>query len=122
MTVQRVMPVLTVSDLGASRDAYVAVFGLTEVMNLGWIVTLAGPGDSGKPRNQVSLMTKDATAPDNPNVSIEVDDVDAAHEAAVAAGLSIVHPLSDEEWGVRRFFFADPAGNVINVLSHQGDL
>jgi uncharacterized glyoxalase superfamily protein PhnB len=52
-------------------------------------------------------------------VSIEVDDVDAAYEAAIAAGLQIVHPLSDEEWGVRRFFFADAAGNVVNVLSHR---
>jgi catechol 2,3-dioxygenase-like lactoylglutathione lyase family enzyme len=36
----------------------------------------------------------------------------------VAAGVEIVHPLSDEEWGVRRFFFRDPSGNVVNVLSH----
>jgi uncharacterized glyoxalase superfamily protein PhnB len=64
-------------------------------------------------------MTKDATAPVNPNVSIEVDDVDAAYQAAVDAGLTIVHPLSDEEWGVRRFFLRDGSGNVVNVLSHQ---
>ena len=51
-------------------------------------------------------------------MSIEVDDVDAAYRAAVDAGLQIVHPLSDEEWGVRRFFFADASGNVVNVLSH----
>jgi uncharacterized glyoxalase superfamily protein PhnB len=51
-------------------------------------------------------------------VSVEVDDVDAAYQAAVDAGLTIVHPLRDEEWGVRRFFFADPSGNVVNVLSH----
>ena len=109
------MPILTVTDLEAARDAYVRVLGLREVMNLGWIVTLA----DDELRHQVSLMTKDATAPVNPNVSIEVDDVDAAHEAAVAAGLRIVHPLSDEEWGVRRLFFADAAGNVINVLMHR---
>jgi catechol 2,3-dioxygenase-like lactoylglutathione lyase family enzyme len=109
------MPILTVADLEASRDAYVAVLGLREVMNHGWIVTLA----DDELRHQVSLMTKDATAPVNPNVSIEVDDVDAAHQAAVDAGLHIVHPLSDEEWGVRRFFFADPAGNVVNVLTHR---
>ena len=114
MTVKRVMPVHTVSDLEASRDAYVAVLGLREVMNLGWIVTLA----DDDLRHQVSLMTKDATAPVNPNVSIEVDDVDAAYQAAVDAGLRIVHPLSNEEWGVRRFFFADPSGNVVNVLRH----
>jgi catechol 2,3-dioxygenase-like lactoylglutathione lyase family enzyme len=115
MTVKRVMPVLTVTDIEASRDAYVRVLGLREVMNLGWIVTLA----DDELRHQVSLMTRDATAPVNPMVSIEVDDVDAAYEAARDAGLQIVHPLSDEEWGVRRFFFADASGNVINVLSHQ---
>jgi catechol 2,3-dioxygenase-like lactoylglutathione lyase family enzyme len=115
MTVRRVMPVLTVSDIEATRDAYIRLLGLREVMNHGWIVTLA----DDELRHQVSLMTKDATAPVNPQVSIEVDDVDAAFQAAVDAGLRIVHPLSDEEWGVRRFFFADAAGNVVNVLSHQ---
>ena len=88
--------------------------GLREVMNHGWIVTLADEDN----RNQLSLLTKDATAEVNPAVSIEVDDVDAAYQAAVDANLTIVHPLSDEEWGVRRFFFADPSGNVVNVLSH----
>jgi catechol 2,3-dioxygenase-like lactoylglutathione lyase family enzyme len=115
MTVHRVMPVLTVSDIEATRDAYVRLLGLREVMNHGWIVTLA----DAELRHQVSLMTKDATAPVNPQVSIEVDDVDAAYQAAVEAGLRIVHPLSDEEWGVRRFFFADASGNVVNVLSHR---
>jgi catechol 2,3-dioxygenase-like lactoylglutathione lyase family enzyme len=118
MTVKRVMPVLTVSNVEATRDSYVGVLGLREVMNLGWIVTLA----DDDLRHQVSLMTRDATAPVNPMVSIEVDDVDAAYRAAVDAGLQIVHPLSDEAWGVRRFFFADAAGNVVNVLTHQGDL
>ena len=115
MTVRRVMPILTVSDVDASRDAYVRLLGLREVMNLGWVVTLA----DDELRHQVSLMTKDATAPVNPSVSVEVDDVDAAYQAAVDAGLRIVHPLSDEEWGVRRFFFADASGNVVNVLSHR---
>ena len=114
MTVKRVVPIITVSDVQASRDAYVGLFGLREVMNHGWIVTLA----DDELRHQVSLMTKDATAPVNPTMSIEVDDVDAAYQAAVDEGLRIIHPLSDEEWGVRRFFFADPSGNVVNVLSH----
>jgi len=34
MTVRRVMAVLTVSDVEASRDAYIRVLGLREVMNL----------------------------------------------------------------------------------------
>jgi catechol 2,3-dioxygenase-like lactoylglutathione lyase family enzyme len=118
MTVRRVMPVFTVSDVDAARDAYVQVFGLREVMNLGWIATLA----DADLHHQFSLMTKDATAPVNPMVSIEVDDVDSAYQAAVDAGLQIVHPLSNEDWGVRRFFFADAAANVVNVLTHQRNL
>lgn len=114
MTVRRVVPIITVTDIDAARHAYVQTLGLVEVMNHGWILTLADEHY----RNQVSLITKDATASVNPVVSIEVDDVDAAYKAAVAAGLKIVHPLSDEEWGVRRFFFTDPSGNVVNVLTH----
>jgi catechol 2,3-dioxygenase-like lactoylglutathione lyase family enzyme len=114
MTVARVVPIITVADVDEARDAYIRTLGLREVMNHGWIVTLA----DGENRNQLSLLTNDATATVNPSVSIEVDDVDAAYRAAVDAGLEIVHPLSDEDWGVRRFFFADPSGNVVNVLSH----
>jgi catechol 2,3-dioxygenase-like lactoylglutathione lyase family enzyme len=115
VTVRRVMPIFTVSDPEAARDAYVRILGLREVMNLGWVITLA----DDELRHQVSLMTRDATAPVNPSVSVEVDDVDAVHRAVVDAGLQIVHPLCDEEWGVRRFFFADPSGNIVNVLSHS---
>jgi catechol 2,3-dioxygenase-like lactoylglutathione lyase family enzyme len=38
-----------------------------------------------------------------------------------AGGLEIVHPLTDEPWGVRRFFVKDPNGVVLNVVSHRGD-
>ncbi len=54
-----------------------------------------------------------------PDVSIEVDDVDAAHAAAQATGAEIVHPLTDEPWGVRRFFVRDPNGAVLTILSHR---
>lgn len=116
MTVRRVVPVITVADIEPAKAAYLTL-GMREVMNHGWIVTLAGPEDGD--RQQLSLLTRDLTAPVNPSVSIEVDDVDHAHQAAVEAGLRIVHPLSDEEWGVRRFFFEDSSGNVVNVLGHR---
>ena len=35
------------------------------------------------------------------------------------AGYEIVHPLTDEPWGVRRFFVRDPNGKVVNILSHR---
>lgn len=115
MTVRRVVPIVTVADLPTAVAQYRSVLGLDVVMDHGWIVTLADP----EHRHQVSLLTEDATAAVNPTVSIEVDDVDVAYRNALDAGVQIVHPLSDEDWGVRRFFYADAAGNVVNVLSHR---
>nr|WP_238154030.1 VOC family protein [Streptomyces xinghaiensis] len=85
-------------------------------MNLGWITTLASPST---PAAQVSFMTADKTAPVTPDMSVEVEDVDAAYAVMRDSGAEIVHPLQDEEWGVRRFFVRDPNGRVINVLSHR---
>ncbi|EME62636.1 glyoxalase/bleomycin resistance protein/dioxygenase [Amycolatopsis decaplanina DSM 44594] len=79
-------------------------------------MTLADPR---RPEVQLSLMTHDETAPVVPVASIEVDDVDARYTAAKAAGAEIVHELTDEPWGVRRFFVRDPSGHVVNVLSHR---
>jgi hypothetical protein len=70
-------------------------------MDHGWIVTLADPG---RPGAQISLMTHDATAPVIPDVSVQVDDVDARHAAAVQAG---AYPLTHEPWGVRRTCLTD---------------
>lgn len=80
------------------------------------IVTLADPHN---PNSPISLMTYDETAPVVPEVSIQVDDVDAAYAAALQAGCEIVHPITDEPWGVRHFFVRDPDGHVLNVLSHD---
>ena len=44
-------------------------------------------------------MTHHATAPVIPDVSVQVDDVDACHAAAVQAAAEIVYPLTLEPWG-----------------------
>jgi predicted enzyme related to lactoylglutathione lyase len=111
------MPVFGGEDPSASAAFYSEVVGLELVMDMGWIATFAAPEN---PMAQVSVMDRDATAPVNPDVSIEVDDVDGAYATAQRLGCEIVHPLSDEEWGVRRFFVRDPNGKVVNVLSHRG--
>lgn len=115
MGVLRVVPDLASTSLKAATAFYGDVLGLLPVMDHGWIVTLADPD---RPHVQVSFLTHDATAVVIPDVSFQVDDVDACHAAAVRAGAEIVHPLTDEPWGVRRFFVRDPDGHVINVLSH----
>lgn len=117
MAVLRIVPDLPSSRPEEARRFYADVLGLEPVMDHGWIQTLADPAAPGL---QISLLSHDASAPVAPAVSVEVDDVDAAHAAAVAAGAEIVHPLTDEPWGVRRFFVRDPEGNVLNVLGHGG--
>ncbi|MFD0901714.1 VOC family protein [Actinomadura sediminis] len=107
------MPDIRSEAMEESRDFY-GLLGFEEVMNLGWVMTLASPSN---PTAQVTFMTHDETAPVVPDMSVEVDDVDAAHAAMRASGAEIVHPLRDEGWGVRRFFVRDPNGRVINVLS-----
>lgn len=116
MSTERITPDLTCQSPSVAARFYQEVLGLEPVMDHGWIMTLADPR---QPRCQISLMTQDQTAPGNPAVSIQVDDVDAAYSAAVRAGAEVVHPLTDEPWGVRRFFIRDPDGHVLNILSHR---
>lgn len=115
MSVSRVVPDLQAADLRTATTFYTRVLGMEIVMDHGWIVTLADPD---RPEVQLSLITHDASAGVVPDASVEVDDVDAAYQAAHAAGAEIVHELTDEPWGVRRFFVRDPTGHVLNILSH----
>ncbi len=115
MFVKRVVPNFQAQDPSASREFYTEVLGLDVVMDLGWIVTFAAPDNSAA---QISVISEDATASVHPDASIEVDDVDAVHAGAVRLGCEILHPLTDEPWGVRRFFVREPSGKVLNILSH----
>jgi uncharacterized glyoxalase superfamily protein PhnB len=119
MSVRRVVPDVQCppETMAVNRDFY-GRLGLTEVMNMGWVMTMASPGN---PTAQIIFMTSDATSPRDPDVSIELADpaaVDTAYAAMRAAGAEIVHPVQDEEWGVRRFMVTDPNGKVVNVLAH----
>ncbi|MFF0482772.1 VOC family protein [Streptomyces sp. NPDC004435] len=115
MAVRRVVPHVQSSAPEESREFY-GLLGFEEVMNHGWIMTLASPSN---PTAQISFMERDRTAPVTPDMSVEVEDVDAVYEVVRASGAEIVHPLRDEEWGVRRFFVRDPSGRVVNVLGHR---
>jgi predicted enzyme related to lactoylglutathione lyase len=115
MTIRRAVPDITTADPVAS-SAFYQLLGFREEMNLGWVVNLVAPAN---PTAQIILITDDAAAPVNPDLSVEVDDVDAAYDAVCATGAEIVHPITDEQWGVRRFFVRDPDGKVVNVVSHR---
>ncbi|MEV5509658.1 VOC family protein [Streptomyces orinoci] len=115
MHIRRIVPNLRSAAPEESAGFY-RLLGLEEVMDHGWIRTLAGPGS---PTVQLSLTSGDKTAPVTPDLSIEVSDVDASYDALRDSGAEIVYPLTDEDWGVRRFFVRDPDGRVVNVLGHR---
>jgi catechol 2,3-dioxygenase-like lactoylglutathione lyase family enzyme len=112
---RRIVPDLHADDPSASAWFYTEVLGLEVVMDQGWIITFADPAN---PSAQVSVISRDASAPFRPDVSVEVDDVDAAYAAARRLGCEILHPITDEPWGVRRFFVREPNGKILNILSH----
>jgi catechol 2,3-dioxygenase-like lactoylglutathione lyase family enzyme len=116
MSIRRVVPDITSEQIDESRKFYTEFLGFDVVMDMGWIVTLASPTN---PTAQITLLRGPASAAPHPNLSIEVADVDKAHAKAIELGLPIVYPLTDEPWGVRRFFVTDPNGVVINVMSHR---
>ncbi|MDP8931593.1 MAG: VOC family protein [Actinomycetota bacterium] len=115
MGIRRAVPDLTSADLARSRNFYSDFLGFTVGMDMGWVVAFVSPDN---PTAQVIVMDEDRTADVQPDMTIEVDDVDRLRAQAVELGYEMVHPLTDEPWGVRRFFVRDPDGNVVNVMSH----
>jgi hypothetical protein len=79
MSIRRVVPDIRSEALEESRDFY-GRLGFVEVMKQGWVMTLASPSN---PTAQITLMGPDATAAVQPDMSIEVDNVDALHAAMV---------------------------------------
>jgi predicted enzyme related to lactoylglutathione lyase len=116
MQVTRIIADLHVTDVAEAKSFYTDYLGLSvEEFNLGWVARYTSP-DSGA---NVQLVTRDANAPENPVISVLTDDVDGAYAEAQRLGYEIVHPLTTEAWGPRRFFVRAPDGNVLNVVGHH---
>lgn len=115
----RIFPDLSVPNIADARDFYVDYLGLSEEqINMDWVTRFQSPDGQAV----VQLVTRDATAPHNPAISVTVSDgVDEAYEEAKRRGYEIVHPLTTEPWGIRRFLVRAPDGNVININSHKNE-
>jgi len=115
MAVKRIVANVAADAAGDVAAFYAELFDLEVAMDFGWIVTLV----SGETATvQMSVASEGGSGTPVPDMSIEVDDVDAVHARAEARGAEIVYALTDEPWGVRRFYLRDPAGKLVNVLSH----
>ncbi len=115
MVVKRIVANIAVADVESARAFYLAVFDLDVAMDFGWISTLA----SGEVAPvQISVATQGGSGTEVPDLSIEVDDVDAVYARVQALGYRVEYGIVDEPWGVRRFYVRDPAGKLLNVLAH----
>lgn len=110
---------LSVPDIDQARDFYTNYLGLSdEQINMDWVTRFRSPDGQAV----VQLVTQDATAPRNAAISVTVgDEVEEAYEEAKRRGYEIVHPLTTEPWGIRRFLVRGPDGNVVNINSHKDE-
>lgn len=115
MTVLRIVANIATDNVAGLRKFYAELFGLAVVMDHGWLVALASD-ETTTP--QIGIAREGGSGAPVPDLSIEVDDVDEAYGRAKQLGCRMVYEIIDEPWGVRRFFIADPAGKILNVLSH----
>lgn len=93
------VPGMTEFDLGGCK------LGLMPASGIARIITPALPhpdAGHGVPRCELYLR---------------VDDLDAAIARAMQAGLAVISPAADRDWGDRVAYFADPDGHVIALAT-----
>jgi catechol 2,3-dioxygenase-like lactoylglutathione lyase family enzyme len=91
VTVKRIVANIAADDLSAAKRFYGDVLGLDQLMDHGWIVTY---GSSAQMSVQVSVAGEGGSGTPVPDLSIEVDDLEATFAKIRAAGFAV-------EYGVR---------------------
>lgn len=125
MNVRDLYPLITTPALFEARDFYVRHFGFEVAFEAGWFVYLSGPGEDGTRGATLAFMHPDhPSRPPGPEafdgrgmiLTMEVADAGRVFERLRAEGAPIVHALTDEAWGQRRFMTRDPAGVMVDVV------
>jgi PhnB protein len=121
----KVMPIIAVGSVDATRDFYVNTLGFTHMMGvvgkdggLDFCSVLLGEAQVMFTRNRpaaVSAAAAGAAAvqPQAVEIYLEVEDVDAMHARLQKKGVPIVDPLTLQWWGDRTFKVKDPNGYVV---------
>jgi Uncharacterized protein conserved in bacteria len=115
MKVKRIVANVSTQHIDAANRFYGEVLGLDILMDHGWIISY---GNTGNMHVQIAFATEGGSGTDVPDLSIEVDDVDAAYAGMKEYGYTVEYGPVDEPWGVRRFYVRDPFGKLVNILMH----
>lgn len=113
MAVTRIVANLNAPDPKSLAMFYEQVFDLDSPHDMGWIAFLSKDATQ---KIELHTASQGGSATELPVISIGVDNLDATEAAVRAAGAEVVYGPISEEWGLRRFFFRDPAGNLVNVV------
>ncbi len=118
ITIRRIVPNIYSDNLEKSKIFYNGFLGMELVIDMEWILTFASKDN---PTAQITILQNDKKEkPNNESifVSIEISDVDKMYERAKKLNCNITYQITNEPWGVRRFFVSDPNGATINLLTH----
>lgn len=113
MGVTRIIANLTAPDPIALAKFYKEVFELDLPHDMGWIAFL---NKDATQKIELHTASEGGNGTELPVISIGVEDLDLTEAAVRAAGAEVVYGPVKEAWGLRRFFFRDPAGNLVNVV------
>ncbi len=121
MKITSYYPVIMTNDVQATADFYQRHLRFEALFTADWYVHLQSTLDE-----RVTLAILDGSHHTIPAsgrgtvsgllLNFEVEDPDALHAEFQAAGLPILLPLRDEDFGQRHFITADPNGVLIDVI------
>ena len=115
---RRIVSNIFSNDIKKSRKFYTEFLAMDLAMDMDWILTFVSKENKTA---QISIFRNENNTPlDNSAIflSIEVSEIDNWYERAKKQKIEIVYPITNESWGVRRFFVKDPNGVTINLLAH----
>ncbi len=114
-------PVIQTDDVATTVAFYTDHFGFKALFDSDWYVHLQSSEDETV--NLAILQHDHATIPESGRgkvagliLNFEVEDPDALFDHAKSAGLPILKPLVDEDFGQRHFITSDPNGVLIDVI------
>jgi len=128
MKLQNVFALITTDNMAECRDFYVQHFGFEVSFESPIYLQLAVPSTDGHSFSLAFMPTHHpfGVVGQKPfpgqglMITIQVADSAALYEKLKGKHAPIIHDLTTEAWGQRRFTLRDPAGVAVDVVQSDG--
>lgn len=118
MPVTRIIPRIRSRDLAATKAFYRDLIGLSVDMEEPPDLLMLGSATTPS----AQMIVNDNAHPGlPPGFAIDVgtpEELAAIHDEARRRHLTIVEPLADTPWSIRRFSMLDPDGTCVTIICH----